>query len=260
VRPLPFRRLESCPGTVALVAVVLTMTLALAALAAPPAAAATSAPPTAPPTSLPPTPPVSSAGGPLTRTAPVAIEGCNAQQVTLSVSIARDAFAVGQTVTFAVKLTNTTATACGPPLRSIPPGKRGLDLGPCGVLSAVVSDAAGANVYPGTQVFHCPAEFGVRLAANQTLRAEGTWMGYEAPSAATGTRWTQAGPGTYQVTVDKVVSVPFRLYVASASPAIRASPGLPFSTVPPPSSHPFPTPTLPAPTLPTPTVPAPRVG
>jgi hypothetical protein len=172
--------------------------------------------PTAPPTSLPSTtPPVSTAGGVLTRTAHVSFEHCGSKYVTLSVSIAKDPFPIGEPVTYSVRLTNSGSVACGPRLHDLPPLQRGLGVGPCGALSAVVSNAFGHNVYPGPQVFFCPDYVGTGLGAHSSLSAVGTWTGYEALSDGPGplgtVQWQKAPPGRYHVTIDGAVSVPFEL-------------------------------------------------
>ncbi len=138
--------------------------------------------PSAGPTTFSDGPPVSTAGGVVTRSAHVSFEGCNARHVTLRVTIAKDPFPIGQAVTYEVSVTNTGATACGRPQTSIPPLRRALTIGPCGVLSGVVANAAGLDLYPGKEIFGCPLYWGVHLGAHATIKAEGTWMGYEALS------------------------------------------------------------------------------
>ncbi len=117
---------------------------------------ANAAPPTAPPTTFSTQPPVSRAGGVITRSAHVAFEGCTARHITVGVSIARDAFPIGQAVTYEVSVTNSGSTACGPAQNSVPPLRRALTIGPCGVLPGVIANATGLDVYRGREVFGCP--------------------------------------------------------------------------------------------------------
>jgi hypothetical protein len=240
---------------------------ALAPAVAAQAAAPTGAPPTAPPTTFPTQPPVSTAGGVITRSAHVAFEGCSARHITLHVSIAKDPFPIGQVVTYAVSVSNSGATACGPAQQKIPPLRRALTIGPCGVLPGVISNAYGLDVYPGREIFGCPLFWGVHLGAHATIRAEGTWMGYEALAGGpAGTIKWQKGPlGRYNVVVDDAVSVPFELAGAPSVPSVPPTllPSVP-PTLPPGSSRPTSptspitpvTPLAPNPNLPTPTTPA----
>ncbi len=227
------------------------------------AAAPNGAPPTAPPTTFSTQPPVSTAGGVITRSAHVAFEGCSARHITLRVSIAKDPFPIGQTVTYEVSVTNGGTTACGPSQQKVPPLRRALTIGPCGVLSGVVTNVYGIDVYPGKEIFSCPLLWGVHLGAHSTIKAEGTWMGYEAlEGGPDGTIKWQKGPlGRYNVVVDDAVSVPFELAGAPSVPSVP--PPLP-SPLPPGSSPPTTpttpitpvTPITPNPNLPTPTMPA----
>jgi hypothetical protein len=212
----------------------------------------------------------------------VAFEGCNARHITLRVTIAKDPFLIGQAVTYEVSVTNSGATPCGRSQTSIPSLRRALTVGPCGELSGVVVNAAGLDVYPGKEIFGCPLFWGVHLGAHATLKAEGTWTGYEALSSGPeGTiQWQKAPPGRYSVIVDNAVSVPFELAGAPTVPSLPTPlptplPNLPRTGVPTPlppgpsRSHPttpnapLPTPTTPSirtPSLPTPTTPTTNVG
>ena len=223
------------------------------------AAAANGAPPTAPPTTFPTQPPVSTAGGVITRSAHVAFEGCSARHITLRVSIAKDPFPIGQTVTYEVSVANSGDTACGQSEQSIPPLRRALTIGPCGVLSGVVANAYGLDVYPGKEIFSCPLFWGVHLGAHATIKAEGTWMGYEALSGGPdGTiKWQKALSGRYNVVVDDAVSVPFQLAGAPSVPSVPPPlpPGSSRPTAPTRATSPI-TPLMPNPNLPTPTTPA----
>ena len=105
--------------------------------------------------------PVSPAGGLLTRSAHVAFEGCTAKNITLSVSIARTSFLIGQPVTYAGRPSGTMAprraARRSPASRTRP---ENLTVGPCGQVSSIVVNASGHNVYPGREVVHCPMYFG----------------------------------------------------------------------------------------------------
>jgi hypothetical protein len=217
-------------------------------------AATTGAARAAPPTILPSSPPISRAGGVITRSAHVSFEGCGARHITLRVSIAKDPFPVGLPVTYEVSLTNSGTTPCGPTHTALPQLHQALNVGPCGALSAVVSDAAGHDVYPGQQVFSCPMLSAVHLGAHATISTEGSWMGYEALTTPSGgslgaVQWRKAPPGQYRVIVGNAVSVPFRLSGTPTAPSLPAPAPLPTPTVPTPAQH-----------LPTPTTPTTSVG
>ncbi len=244
-RRLPDRTSRVLLAGLALGAVVAGNALATGAAAANAAPAAPAAPNFVAPL------PVSHAGGLLTRSAHVAFEGCSAKNITLSVSIARDPFLIGQPVTYRVTIRNNGATPCGPALASIPaPGQGTLTVGPCGQVSSTVVNASGLNVYPGREVFQCPMLFNAHLGAHALLTGQATWMGAEAFSDGThgNFRLQEAPPGRYRVIVDNAVSVPFEL----AGPPPGSTPVSP--------AHPS-SPIIPAPrtpgdaTLPTPTTP-----
>lgn len=238
-------------------------------------AAANAAPSTGLGPSISAQPPISTAGGVVTRSAHVPFEGCSARDITLRVSIAKDPFPIGQPVTYAVRITNSGTTACGPSRHGVPPLRHALTISPCGVLPGVISNHAGLDVYPGKLVFFCPQYLGVHLGAHATIGGEGTWNGYEALSdglQSHGTvQWQQAPPGRYHVIVDNAVSVPFQLAARPATPTIPpgltspahpGSPIIPPRPLTPPGSYlPTPTtPTTPNPKLPTPTTPTTTVG
>ncbi len=268
MRRLPALASQAAAGAAVTVAVAVAATAlglsVLGSAAAAGAAATNGVPPTAPPTTFPTQPPVSTAGGVITRSAHVAFEGCSARHITLRVSIAKDPFPIGQTVTYEVSVANSGATACGPSQQRVPPLRRALTIGPCGVLSGVVTDVYGLDVYPGKEIFSCPLLWGVHLGAHATIKAEGTWMGYEAlEGGPAGTiKWQKAPLDRYNVVVDDAVSVPFQLAGAPSVPSVPPSvpPSLPPTPITPNPN--LPTPTTPATThdLPTPTTPTTTVG
>ena len=149
----------------------------------------------------------------LTRSAHVAFENCNAQHLVLVVTVVRHAFTPNEPVTYTVRLRNTGRTTCGAPLAEHVPQARGsLTVGPCGTLSAVVSNAAGVDVSPGPLSYFCPDDSGFRLGPDSTATTTGSWdqmetVGSEGQSGTA----RQAPPGHYLVTVDRAVSVPVTL-------------------------------------------------
>jgi hypothetical protein len=152
----------------------------------------------------------SSASASITRSAHVRFENCNAQQVTLSVTIPRHAFTPTEPVTYKVRLRNTGSTPCGSlPAQQVSPTRQILTVGPCGPLPVAVRNAHGHAVYPGSAVFHCPLEVGFQLGPNATATGTGTWDQSEVlgPQAAP----QHAPPGTYRLVVDKAVTVPVTL-------------------------------------------------
>jgi hypothetical protein len=161
----------------------------------------------------------------ITRSAHVSFGTCNAQQITLSVTVPSHAFKPGQPVTYTVQLRNTGSTTCGAQLaKGVPQARHQLTVGPCGPLPLEVRNARGVNVYPGPAVFHCPEETGFELGPHSQARATGSWsqaayLGSpshqqpEQPQQPLQPR--QASPGSYRLTVDQAVTVPLTLTRAS---------------------------------------------
>jgi hypothetical protein len=149
----------------------------------------------------------------LTRSAHVAFEGCNARHVILSVTIARHTFAPAEQVSFTVRLRNTGSTTCGAPLaQHVVEAHARLTVGPCGSLPIAVHDAGGVSVYPGPATYFCPNEAGFRLGPRSTARATGSWNQSELLGTTTAPAKPQhAAPGTYQLVVDRAVTVPVAL-------------------------------------------------
>jgi hypothetical protein len=195
----------------AVVAALSTLLAAFAALAALPLAPATPAAAARP---------LKSAGTTITRSAHVGFENCNAQHVTLSVTIPSHAFAPNEPVTVAVRLRNTGGATCGTPLAKhvpAPEAHQALTVGPCGALPLIVRSTHGRTVYPGPAVFFCPEESGFQLAPHSTAKATATWSQTAYVSTGTGrgtgtaAKPQQAPPGPYRVTVDGVVTAPVTL-------------------------------------------------
>ena len=85
-------------------------------------------------------------------------------------------------------------------------------VGPCGVLSLVVSNALGVNVYPGPVAYSCPDEVGLRLGPHSTATTTGSWNQSEAIGSGESPATVQhAPPGNYRLAVDQAVSVPVTL-------------------------------------------------
>jgi hypothetical protein len=179
-------------------------------------------PATAPSTpTSPPLPP----GHRVTRSAHVAFDGCAAKDLTLTVTVITGP-GTSVPVRYEVVVHNGGRTPCGAAFRNDPPAARRLRVGPCGAMPATVVNASGVDVYPGPQIFMCPAFAGPSIAPHATVTATGTWPGTEylpvpAGSPVTcppcrGTGSAQAAPpGAYTLVVDDAVEVPFRL---TASP------------------------------------------
>jgi hypothetical protein len=143
----------------------------------------------------------------VTRSAHVAFENCNAQQVVLTVTAPRHAFRLTEPVTVQVRLSNTGSTACGAPLAEhVPEARTALSVGPCGTLPLTVRNLGGVGVYPGPLVYFCTDEAGLRLGPHSTARAAAGWS----QTAYLGTPPTpqHAPPGTYRLTVDRAVTIP----------------------------------------------------
>jgi hypothetical protein len=184
---------------------------ALAALAALPTAPASAA-----------AQPSKSAAATITSSAHVGFENCNAQHITLGVTVPRHAFAPNAPVTVTVRLRNAGSTTCGAPLaKHVPEAHHTLTVGPCGALPLIVRSTHGRTVYPGPAVFFCPEETGFQLAPHSTAQATASWSQTAYVGTGTGTdtgtgtgtaaKPQQAPPGPYRLTVDGVVTVPVTL-------------------------------------------------
>lgn len=183
--------------------------------AGPSAGAATLAAPTTAtaPTSAPDTS-QTPAGPTITRSAHIRFQNCNAQHITLSVTVPRHAFTPTQPVPYTVRLRNTGSTACGGgslPQQSAPT-RRQLMVGPCGPLTMEIRNATGVDVYPGPVVYFCPNETGVRLGPHSSASSTETWNQSEAlGSSGQPAKVQHAPPGAYRLTVDRAVTVPVTL-------------------------------------------------
>jgi hypothetical protein len=162
--------------------------------------------------------PLQSGAVTITSSAHVGFENCNAQHITLSVTVPRHAFAPNAPVTVTVRLRNTGSTTCGSPLaKHVPEAHHTLTVGPCGALPLIVRSTHGRTVYPGPAVFHCPEETGFQLASHSTAQTTASWSqtAYVVTGTGTGTATAakpqQAPPGPYRLTVDGVVTVPVTL-------------------------------------------------
>jgi len=153
----------------------------------------------------------------VSRSGPVDFEGCNDIVATVTVP-ARPSAPVRYTVTVA----NDGPTTCGPPAARLVPGSPTLTVGACGVLPAVVTDAAGDDIYPGPVSFSCPMEAFIDIPAHTSVSAMGSWPGTQALGPAP-PRVSVAPPGQYRIEVgggSEVVGVPFTL---AAPPAATAT-------------------------------------
>lgn len=142
---------------------------------------------------------------PTARSGHVAFGGCPARSVTMTVTIAPNTGA--DTAVARVTVHNASAAWCGPHRHT-----GSLILGPCGEISAVVHDATGADVYPGNELFFCPAYRGRGVAPHSSASGTFRWTGEEdlAPTGVPA-RWQQAPAGRYSLDVGGVLKVPFTL-------------------------------------------------
>jgi len=148
----------------------------------------------------------------VTRSAHVAFENCSARQIILSVTVPRRAFTPGQPVTYTVRLRNTGSTTCGDQATNgVPQARHRLTVAPCGPLTLEVRNARGINVYPGPVVFHCPDETGLQLGAHSEDQTTASWSQAAYLVSSPDTQPPQAPPGSYRITVDQAVTVPFTL-------------------------------------------------
>lgn len=148
----------------------------------------------------------------VTRSAHVAFENCNAQQITLSVTVPRHAFTPGQPVAYTVRLRNSGSTTCGAQLaKGVPQARHRLTVGPCGPLPLEVRNARGVDVYPGPAVFNCPEETGFQLGPHSQAQTTGSWSQAAYLGSPSDPQPKQASPGSYRLTVDQAVTVPLSL-------------------------------------------------
>lgn len=155
----------------------------------------------------------SSSSATITRSAHVALENCSAQHVVLSVTIPRRAFAPTEEVSFTVLMRNTGSTTCGAALAPhVIQARARLTVGPCGSLPLAVHNSRGVSVYPGPATYFCPDERGFRLGPRSSAQATGYWNQSELlGTAAAPAKPQHAPPGTYQLVVDRAVTVPVTL-------------------------------------------------
>jgi hypothetical protein len=139
------------------------------------------------------------------RTAHAPYGGCPAHSVTVTATIAPPVLA--HAVVARVTVHNDGADWCGPRRTT-----GSLDIGPCGSLAVVVRDATGVDVFPGNEVFFCPAYDGRGVAPHASVTGIFEWAGEEdvAPQDVPA-RWRQAGAGRYSLDVAGVLEVPFTL-------------------------------------------------
>jgi hypothetical protein len=155
----------------------------------------------------------------VTRTGHITFEGCPAKQLLATVSV-RARPHVGALVSYVVRLTNVGTTQCGPSASVGPPGPQMLTVGACGILPAVVRNAAGVNVFPGRVAFSCPNETFVDIPAHTSVTATGNWPGAQERLGPGPVQVSAAPPGRYRIVVGEgssVLSVPFTLVAAPAA-------------------------------------------
>jgi len=110
----------------------------------------------------------------LVRSGPVTAleEHCGAKALQARVTIPRLVFAPAQAVTMRATVRNVGAAACT--LAGGSDAATGF-IGPCNTLSLEVLNSGGANIWPGTASFGCPALESVSLAAGGHFSTVGTW-------------------------------------------------------------------------------------
>jgi hypothetical protein len=161
----------------------------------------------------------------VTRSAHVAFDGCAAKNLTLTVTVATGS-GTSVPVRYEVVVHNSGGTPCGAAFRNDPPAARQFRVGPCSSMPATFVNAFGVDVYPGPQIFMCPAFAGLYIAPHATVTATGTWSGTEYVAVPGGSPITcppcrgtaspqTAPPGAYKLVVDNAVGVPITL---TASP------------------------------------------
>jgi hypothetical protein len=115
----------------------------------------------------------------------------------------------GQTLSISFIVRNQAATACSyvAPYAGAAPGPTttSLQVGPCGSMSYVVYGAHHRNVYPGLEVFNCPALGPGQLAPSATVEGGGTWS--QTGSSGSG----RLAPGNYTLVVDGHFTFPLHL-------------------------------------------------
>jgi hypothetical protein len=111
------------------------------------------------------------------------------------------------TITFIVRNTGTMSCNYTAPYAGIVPGPTTtLQAGPCGSIGDEIATAHGQEVWPGPQVFNCPALGFAQLAAGATVSGTGTWN-QDMPNTD-----RRVLPGKYTVIVDnKTFSFPIKV-------------------------------------------------
>ena len=112
------------------------------------------------------------------------------------------------TITFIVRNTGTMSCNYTAPYAGIVPGPTitTLQAGPCGSIRYEIATAHGHEVWPGPQVFNCPALGFTQLAPGATVSGTGTWN-QDMPNTD-----SRVPPGKYMVIVDnKTFSFPIKV-------------------------------------------------
>jgi hypothetical protein len=162
------------------------------------------------------------------RSGHIGFENCPRKEIVATVTVPARPVA-GKAVTYTVALHNLGATPCGPSSSAASSRRAPLTVGPCGILPALVRNAAGADIYPGPVVMNCPNEAFIDIPAHATVRATGIWPGTQAHlTGPTNTHTgppalvTAAPPGHYRLVVGQrpsTISVPFTLVAAPGTGA-----------------------------------------
>jgi hypothetical protein len=115
----------------------------------------------------------------------------------------------GQNLSISFIVRNQAATSCNyvAPYASVGPGATttSLAVGPCGSMHFVVYGPHHHDVYPGLEVFNCPALGPGALASNGTVEGSGTWSQTGSSGSA------RVAPGNYSLVVDGHFTFPLHL-------------------------------------------------
>ena len=146
---------------------------------------ANGAPPTAPPTtSSPPSRPSPRPAASITRSAHVAFEGCSSRHITLTRLDRQGPLPDRPDRHLRSELTNSGDTACGPERRTVPPRPARPDHRSVRCALGRGRQTPRPDVYPGKEVFSCPAVFGASTSARTPPQGQGDLDGLRGALAA----------------------------------------------------------------------------
>jgi hypothetical protein len=118
----------------------------------------------------------------------------------MSASVNRSSYTSSQPVRVTALIHNVGSATC-----EYVGGSKTESLGSCGPISLLINAAKGGEVWPGSAVFHCPAEFEKPLLAGATVKVVGTWQQTDGSAKGSVPR------GSYHVVIGGVVSLAISL-------------------------------------------------